>query len=62
MRTVLCSETGLVRNDPVPDDEELAKFYSEETASHTKELGGRAAARSCAISAGWQSISAASGT
>ena len=30
LRTVLCSETGLVRNDPVPDDEELAKFYSEE--------------------------------
>ena len=30
LRTVLCAETGLVRNDPVPDDEELAKFYSEE--------------------------------
>lgn len=30
LRTVLCTETGLVRNDPVPDDEELAKFYSEE--------------------------------
>ena len=28
--TVLCAKTGLVRNDPVPDDEELAKFYSEE--------------------------------
>ena len=30
LRTVLCTETGLVRNDPVPDDEELARFYSEE--------------------------------
>ena len=30
LRTVLCAETGLVRNDPVPDDEDLAKFYSEE--------------------------------
>ena len=30
LRTVLCTETGLVRNDPVPGDEELAKFYSEE--------------------------------
>ena len=30
LRTVLCTETGLVRNDPVPDDEELAQFYSEE--------------------------------
>ena len=30
LRTVLCTETGLVRNDPVPDDEELAKFYAEE--------------------------------
>ena len=30
LRTVLCAETGLVRNDPVPGDEELAKFYSEE--------------------------------
>lgn len=30
LRTVLCAKTGLVRNDPVPDDEELAKFYSEE--------------------------------
>ena len=30
LRTVLCTETGLVRNDPVPDDDELAKFYSEE--------------------------------
>ena len=30
LRAVLCAKTGLVRNDPVPDDEELAKFYSEE--------------------------------
>ena len=30
LRTVLCTETGLVRNDPVPGDEELARFYSEE--------------------------------
>ena len=30
LRTVLCAETGLVRNDPVPGDEELARFYSEE--------------------------------
>ena len=29
LRTVLCAKTGLVRNDPVPSDEELAKFYSE---------------------------------
>ena len=30
LRTVLLTETGLVRNDPVPDDEELAKFYAKE--------------------------------
>ena len=30
LRTVLLTETGLVRNDPVPDDAELAKFYSKE--------------------------------
>ena len=30
LRTVLCTETGLVRNDPVPDDDELARFYSDE--------------------------------
>ena len=30
LRTVICMETGLVRNDPIPGDEELAKFYSED--------------------------------
>ena len=30
LRTVICMETGLVRNDPIPGDVELAKFYSEE--------------------------------
>ena len=30
LKTVICMETGLVRNDPVPDDDELAKFYSED--------------------------------
>ena len=30
LRTVICMETGLVRNDPVPDDEELARFYAED--------------------------------
>ena len=30
LRTVICMDTGLVRNDPVPDDEELARFYAEE--------------------------------
>jgi 2-polyprenyl-3-methyl-5-hydroxy-6-metoxy-1,4-benzoquinol methylase len=30
LRTVVCMETGLVRNDPVPGDEELAKFYAED--------------------------------
>ena len=30
LRTVVCMETGLVRNDPIPGDEELAKFYSED--------------------------------
>jgi len=30
LRTVVNMTTGLVRNDPVPDDEELAKFYSED--------------------------------
>ena len=30
LRTVICMETGLVRNDPVPDDAELATFYAEE--------------------------------
>ena len=28
--TVICMETGLVRNDPVPDDDELARFYAED--------------------------------
>ncbi len=28
LRTVICMETGLVRNDPVPNDTELAQFYS----------------------------------
>ncbi len=28
LRTVICMETGLVRNDPVPSDAELAQFYS----------------------------------
>ena len=30
LRTVICMDTGLVRNDPVPDDEELAQFYAED--------------------------------
>ncbi|MEM7685750.1 MAG: class I SAM-dependent methyltransferase [Pseudomonadota bacterium] len=30
LKTVICMETGLVRNDPVPGDAELAKFYSED--------------------------------
>ena len=30
LRTVLCTETGLVRNDPIPGDEDLASFYSDE--------------------------------
>lgn len=30
LRTVICMETGLVRNDPVPDDAELARFYAED--------------------------------
>ena len=30
LKTVVCMETGLVRNDPVPGDEELAKFYAED--------------------------------
>ena len=28
--TVICMQTGIVRNDPVPGDEELARFYSED--------------------------------
>lgn len=30
LRTVICMETGLVRNDPVPDDAELERFYAED--------------------------------
>ena len=30
LRTVICLDTGLVRNDPVPDDAELAQFYAED--------------------------------
>lgn len=30
LKTVVCMETGLVRNDPVPGDEELARFYAED--------------------------------
>ncbi len=30
LRTVIDMRTGLVRNDPIPDDETLAKFYSED--------------------------------
>ncbi len=30
LRTVIDMTTGLVRNDPIPGDEELAKFYSED--------------------------------
>ena len=30
LRTVVCMETGLVGNDPVPGDAELAKFYTED--------------------------------
>jgi 2-polyprenyl-3-methyl-5-hydroxy-6-metoxy-1,4-benzoquinol methylase len=29
LRTVVCMETGIVRNDPIPGDEELAHFYAE---------------------------------
>lgn len=29
LRTVICMDTGLVRNDPVPDDTELARFYAQ---------------------------------
>ena len=29
LHTVICMETGLVRNDPIPDDEKLAQFYAE---------------------------------
>ena len=30
LQTVICMDTGLVRNDPVPDDAELAQFYAED--------------------------------
>ena len=30
LRTVICMDTGLVRNDPVPSDAELERFYGEE--------------------------------
>lgn len=30
LRTVICMASGIVRNDPVPDDAELAKFYSDD--------------------------------
>lgn len=30
LRTVIDMDTGLVRNDPIPGDEELAKFYAED--------------------------------
>lgn len=30
LRTVICMDTGLVRNDPVPGDAELARFYGDE--------------------------------
>ncbi|MEM7743640.1 MAG: class I SAM-dependent methyltransferase [Pseudomonadota bacterium] len=30
LRTVLDTDTGLVRNDPIPNDAELARFYSED--------------------------------
>ena len=30
LRTLICMETGLVRNDPVPNDEELARFYADD--------------------------------
>ena len=30
LRTVICMKTGLVRNDPIPDDATLARFYAEE--------------------------------
>ena len=30
LRTVINMQTGLVRNDPIPGDDELAKFYSED--------------------------------
>ena len=30
LRTVICMDTGLVRNDPVPDDAELERFYGDE--------------------------------
>ena len=30
LRTVISMETGLVRNDPIPGDEELARFYAED--------------------------------
>lgn len=30
LRTVVCMDTGLVRNDPIPGDAELARFYAED--------------------------------
>ena len=30
LRTVICMDTGLVGNDPVPNDAELAQFYAED--------------------------------
>ena len=30
LRTVVCMETGLVRNDPIPGDDDLARFYAED--------------------------------
>ena len=30
LKTVVCMETGLVRNDPVPGDAELSRFYAED--------------------------------
>ena len=29
LRTLICMETGLVRNDPVPSDAELTRFYAD---------------------------------
>lgn len=42
LRTVIDMDTGLVRNDPIPGDEELARFYAED---YRKDYKGAAKPR-----------------
>ena len=57
LNTVVDKTTGLVRNDPIPSDEELERFIKTLIASNTRARRCRENARPCAISGAQPNLS-----